>query len=366
MRHDTGFCVLGAGNGGCAMAGHLALEGFPVTLYSSSQDKLREIETHGLTLEGEIRGRARGIRLTDSPEEAVRSARVLMVVVPAFAHRIVAERLASYLRDEHVIVLNPGRTLGAVEFEHALRESGCWAQVTVAEAQSLLYASRIVGPGRVRVFSVKRKVEVASLPSWRAAEVARLLNRAWPQFVAAGNLLQTGLENIGAIFHPTPTILNLSRIDYGEPFDYYHDGISPVAAGLLTCMDQERLAVAEALGLRVRSAQEWLRDVYGSRGSDLYEAIRNTSAYNGIRAPAEVKTRYLLEDVPTGLVPISSLGRLVGVRTPLIDSVIELASRIAGQDFWTLGRTLENLGLDGMELEELYTYIHEGREGVSA
>lgn len=366
MRSHWGFCVVGAGNGGCAMAVDLALRGFPVTLYSSDKGKLDEIERLGLTVEGAIEGSVRCMKLTNSPEEAAELARVIMVVVPAFVHSAAAERFAPYLGDSHIVVLNPGRTLGAVEFEHVLRENGCLAQVVVAEAQSLLYASRIVGPGRVRVFSVKRRVEVAALPSWRTQEVVKVLNQAWPQFVAAGNLLETSLDNIGAILHPTPTILNVSRIEAGDPFDYYHEGVSPTVAHLLGCLDAERLAVARSLGVRARSLAKWLEDAYGSTGSDLYEAIRNTGAYSGIKAPREVKTRYILEDVPTGLVPMSALGKLSGVRTPLMDSVVELASHIVGQDFWTSGRTLENLGLNGMAPDDFSAYVREGREGASA
>ncbi|MEW6141465.1 MAG: NAD/NADP octopine/nopaline dehydrogenase family protein, partial [Thermodesulfobacteriota bacterium] len=271
MRSHWGFCVVGAGNGGCAMAVDLALRGFPVTLYSSDKGKLVEVERLGLTVEGAIEGAVRCMRLTNSPREAAEQARVIMVVVPAFMHSVAAERFAPYLEDGHVVVLNPGRTLGAVEFEHVLRENGCLAQVTVSEAQSLLYASRIVGPGRVRVFSVKRRVEVAALPSWRTQEVVKVLNQAWPQFVAADNLLETSLDNIGAILHPTPTILNVSRIEAGDPFDYYHEGVSPTVAHLLGCLDAERLAVARSLGVRVRSLAKWLEDAYGSTGSNLYE-----------------------------------------------------------------------------------------------
>ncbi len=366
MPDDRRFCVVGAGNGGCAMAAHLALLGFPVTLYSSSHAKLAEIDSLGLSAEGAVEGVVRPRDLTSSPLHAAASARMIMVVVPAFAHRTVAERFAPYLRDEHVVVLNPGRTLGAIEFAHALRERGCAAAVTVAETQSLLYASRLVGPGRVRVFSIKRRVDVAALPAWRTRDVVRLLNRAWPEFAAADSLLETGLDNIGAILHPTPTILNITRIESGESFEYYHEGVSPLVARVLDGLDAERLAVARSLGVRARSLVEWIGDAYGASGPTAYEAVVNTRAYQGIKAPSDPDTRYILEDVPTGLVPMSALGRLAGVSTPLMDAVIAIASRMADRDFRATGRTLENLGLDGMTPEELLTYVEEGKEGASA
>ncbi|MDI7247891.1 MAG: NAD/NADP octopine/nopaline dehydrogenase family protein [Bacillota bacterium] len=366
MRVETRFSVLGAGNGGQAMAAHLGVMGFPVTLYSGNSAKLSDIEqAGGLELEGQIQGITRDVNLTGSPRVAAAFADVLMVVVPAFAHRDIARILAPHLHEGHTVVLNPGRTLGAIEFDHTLRQHGCLAQVVVAEAQSLLYACRVLAPGKIRVFSVKMSVPVAALPAWRTVEVARRLRRAFPQFVAASDLLETGLDNIGAVFHPTPTILNLARIEQDESFDYYHEGISPAVARVLTRIDEERLKVARALGVAARTAREWLAEVYGSSGRDLHEAIRNTRAYEGIRAPAEVNTRYILEDVPTGLVPISSLGEMVDVPTPTMDAVIELASAITGQDFRASGRSLRNLGLDGMDVGDLHRFILEGREAVA-
>jgi opine dehydrogenase len=348
------------------MAGHLAVLGFPVMLYSRDRHKLEELETAGgLELDGEIQGFVSGVKLTSSPEEAAAFSDVLMVVVPAFAHGEVARTLAPHLRDGHIVVLNPGRTLGAIEFEHTLRQHGCLAQVVVAETQSLLYACRIVAPGKVRVFSIKRRVPVAALPAWRTVNVVRRLRRAFPQFVTASHILETGLDNIGAIFHPTPTILNLARIEQGSSFDYYHDGISPAVARVLARMDEERLTVARELGMVARSAREWLADTYGASGIDLHEAIMNTKAYKGIKAPGEVNTRYILEDVPTGLVPISSLGEMVDVPTPTMDAVIELASVITGQNFRASGRSLQNLGLDDLDVGELHRYILEGREAVA-
>ena len=41
------FCVLGAGHGGMAMAGHLALKGFTVHLYNRSPERLVPVQQSG-------------------------------------------------------------------------------------------------------------------------------------------------------------------------------------------------------------------------------------------------------------------------------------------------------------------------------
>jgi hypothetical protein len=55
--------------------------------------------------------------------------------------------------------------------------------------------------------------------------------------------------------------------------------------------------------------------------------------------------RYLTEDVPTGLVPLSSLGKYFKIPTPFIDSLIQLSGCLLGQDFYEQGRTIENVGV---------------------
>lgn len=345
------------------MAGYLSLAGFPVKLFNRSPKKLEDIRAHGgVTVQGEIQGFARLDIITCDPAEATLEADVLMVVIPASGHRALARFLAPHFRDGQVLVLNPGRTLGAVEFEYVLLENGCQANVIVAEAQTMLYASRSNGPAGVMVYGIKNCVPVAALPAWQTGRVVSLLNHAFPQFTAAKHVLQTGLDNVGAVLHPAPAILNLARIEAGQPFEFYRQGITPAVARLLEAIDYERLMVAGALGIKAMSTKQWLAEAYDAHGGSLHEAINNNDRYGGILAPASLPTRYLAEDVPMSLVPISSLGKLVGVLTPVIDSIITLASMAEGADYSREGRTLDRVGLGEMTVEEIYAYIEEGRD----
>lgn len=359
------FAVVGAGNGGLAMAGHLAQMGYGVRLYNRNAERLRPVRAAGgIRLEGALRGFGR-VNVAGDPETALAGADAVMVVVPASGHRQVARLLAPHLRDGQVIVLHPGRTLGAIEFAHALRTSGCEADVTVAEAQTLLYASRVVGPATVRVFQVKRRIPLAALPARRTPEVLERVRRALPMFEPATNVLQTGLENIGAVFHPGPALLNLARLEEGAPWEFYRQGITAGVARVLDAVDAERLEVARALGVEAAGARRWLEEAYGIDCSgDLSAAIRANPAYRGIPAPSGLDTRYLSEDVPTGLVPLASLGEFLEVPTPVINSLITLASLATGTDYRASGRTLERVGLGGMSVADIHAYVIEGREPV--
>lgn len=360
------FAVIGAGNGGLAIAGYLASCGYAVNLYNRSFDKIKELkDSREVTLQGAIQGKGFLNIVTDNIERAVEDANVIMVVVPASAHRAVAKNVAPYLKDGQIIILNPGRTGGALEFRNTIRETGVKAGVTVAEAQTLLYACRRVDGCTVNIFSVKEKVALAAIPATRTGKVIKIISKAFPQFVAARNVLETSFNNIGAIFHPAPTLLNSGRIETtGGDFQYYLEGISPTVARILEEMDRERVKVAQRLGVKAISAVKWLEQSYKAIDNSLYGAIQKTGAYKGIKAPSTVDNRYIFEDVPAGLVPISSIGKMLGIPTPTIDSIIQLASVAQNKDYWKLGRTVETLGLAGKTVKEIIRMVMEEEKGI--
>lgn len=355
------YAVLGAGHGGLAMAGHLGLMGFDVTLWNRNGHALYEAaQAGGIWVEGEAEGFG-PVRVCETVAEAVIGADLILVVVPASAHAEIARLCAPVLRDGDMVLLMPGRTGGAIEFSATLRRQGSLADVTVGEAQTFIYASRRVGPNRARIHGIKRQVLAAAMPAFRTHDLMEQIWPAFPQFLPVKWVLKTSLDNIGAIFHPAVVLLNTARIEStGGAFRHYADGITPSVAALLEQLDAERVAVARAMGVGALSAKEWLTDVYGVEAPTLYEAIQSTPAYNGVGAPPTLETRYIWEDVPTGLVPLSSLGDLLGVPTPTIDMVIDLANRVCGFDFRKNGRTLERLGLLGWSPEEIKRLALEG------
>jgi opine dehydrogenase len=367
MDTSTRFTVVGAGHGGKGMAAHLALMGFPVTLYNRTAENVAAIARRkGIELEsfdGGPRGFGRLARVTSFMGEALAEADIIMVVVPSSAHADVAQAAAPHLRDGQTIVLHPGRTLGALEFKHVLRARGCQADVTVAEAETLLYASRSDGPAQARIFSIKEAVPLAALPATRTAAVLDALRDAYPQFIDGGNVLQTGLNNMGAIFHPALTLLNAGRIeDTDGEFQFYVDGVTPSVARVLEVLDRERVTVAAALGIRARTALEWLKMAYNAGGEDLHEAIHNQVGYYGIQAPRTLTHRYITEDVPMSLVPIAGLGERYGVSVRAITSIVQLACIIHRTDYWRRGRAPAKLGLEHMSVSELTRYVNEGEE----
>ena len=357
--------VIGAGNGGSAIAAYMASCGEMVKLCDLFPQYLEGIQAAGgieLTLDGKTAHQPL-YTITDKVGLAIQDAELIMVVTPSFTHEMIAKACAPYLTDGQVVVLNPGRTGGALAFLSAIRQEGCTAEVTVAETQTLIYSCRKTGPASVEIYGVKKEVTVGAFPANRTEHVLELLNVCYPQFVAAKNCLETSLSNIGAMFHPAPVLLNIGRIETDpRGFKYYWEGISPSVAGLVEKMDAERLAVAAAYGIKILSAKQWLKQSYETYGDSLYELIQHNDAYGDISAPKTIDARYVTEDVPMSLVPISDLGALAGVPTPNIDAVIQLTGAIYNRDFRKEGRSAESLGLQGMTLEQVARYFEIGKK----
>ena len=158
--------VIGAGNGGQAIAGFLATQGYEVALYDIDTKKMDELRLlGGIQLEGRLSGFGKLACFTTDIAEAVKGAEIIMVTTIANAHKAVAQSIAPYMVDGQVIILNPGRTCGALVFKQALVEAGCKARFYLAEAQTLVYACRIVKNGTVNIIGVKDEVLLSALPS---------------------------------------------------------------------------------------------------------------------------------------------------------------------------------------------------------
>ena len=160
-----------------------------------------------------------------------------------------------------------------------------------------------------------------------------------PYFVISDTVLETSLTNVGMVLHCAPVLMNIGWIETSKvDFKYYYDGISPSVASFLEKIDAERQAVAKALGCEIESVADWLRRTYRCNGLNLYECIQDNDRYREIDAPPTIHCRYIFEDLPNGLVPIEALGRELGIKTPCISTIIDLAIMVMNQDYREIGR----------------------------
>jgi opine dehydrogenase len=357
------FAVIGAGNCGQAMAAHLTSLGFEVNLYNRSKGRIDAIKKGGgIKLRGILGGLWMPSKVTTNMKEAIEGVDIIMVVIPASGHKDIAKACTPYLKDGQTVILNPGRTFGALEFLNVIRKNRLKVRITIAETQTTIYTARLIKDGEVEVLALKNSVSIASIPANQIIKIIDALRDIYPQLVPAKNVLITSMDNIGAILHPTPTLFNVGWIEKTNAlFKHYYDAISPTVAKFLEKLDGERMEVAKALGVKAMSTRDWIYATYGVKADTLYNALQNNEKYSTIDALTTIQHRYIFEDIPTGLVPIASLGEMLGVDTPNIKLVIEQASSLLDVDFWKIGRTVEKLGLKGLSVDEITKLVEEGK-----
>lgn len=354
--------VIGAGNGGQAIAGYLGIKGFHVTLFDRDIRKIEVLRNlGGINLQGQLNGFGKVAVFTTEIDKAVVDADVVMITTIANAHQEIAERMAPHIKENQIIILNPGRTCGALVFDQALKKKGCDKRYYLAEAQTLVYACRIVENGTVNIIGIKDEVLLAALPAADTDYVLNKINPLYPCFKKTENVLRTSLENIGAMFHPCVCLFNAATIERQNEFWFYRDMTDQVA-GFIEKFDGERLAVGKAYGVDLLSVKEWIKFAYKDTvGDSLCDRMRNNPAYYDIKAPGTIFTRQLTEDIPTGVLPIMELGKAAGVDVTLHTSMVATIEALLNMDFHTDGRSLKNLGIEDKSKDEILNFITNGK-----
>ena len=358
----TRIAILGGGNAGRGLAGYMSLHGLDVALYNRTLENVRGIiDRGGLDVHGVIEGYAQIPLVTSNMARAIRNREILIVTAPAQAHGFFAHKMAPYLDDGQLVLLMPGRTGGALEFAHIIESNSNTPNILLGEAQTFSFVSRTTGISSVKVSKIKNLVRVSAFPASASQEFLKRLGNLPLTLELANDVMETGLNNVGAMLHPTPTILCAGLLESRRGgYNHYHDAISESVGRLIERMDAERVNVASQFSPYPMTLLEWLEDAYDAKGNSLRECIQSIDAYDGVGSPESLQHRYVLEDIPTGLVPISNLGDLCGVETPAIDAVIEMACQLYECDFRRTGRSLANMGLVGMNPQEVAEYVELG------
>ena len=355
------IAVIGAGNGGQSIAGYLALQGYATSLYDIDVQKMDILKQKGgIELTGRIEGFGKIDCITTDIAEAVKGATIVMVTTVANAHRAVAKSMAPYVEEGQVIILNPGRTCGALVFNQTLQTQGCTKRYYLGEAQTLVYACRVIENGKVNIIGVKDEVFLSGLPASDTDYILSKINPMYPCFVKTDNVLRTSLENIGAMFHPCVCLFNAATIERQDEFWFYRDMTEQVAR-FIEKFDKERLDVGKAYGVDLLSVTEWIKFAYkDTEGDTLCERMKSNPAYHDIKAPGTIFTRQLTEDIPTGVLPIMELGKAAGVDVPLLTSMVNTIEALLDMDLHTNGRSLKNLGLEGKSKDEILNFVTNG------
>ena len=356
--------IIGAGIGGVYLVAELGLAGHRLRLHDRDDTRLADIRARG-GVDVEPGGLAPVERATTELAAAVDGADTIVVATGGNAQETVARSLAPLLRDGQIILLIQGNTGGSLVVRRALDAAGCRATVDVAEMDNYPFSNWRLSPTRIRPIVNKRWLQIATFPGRRITAVFPRLAPLFPHAVAAPSVVCTGFTNANAMLHVANCVGNAGKIDRGESYRFYAEGVTPSVARLYQAINAERVAVATALGASVPTLEDWFDRVYGVRGADLTETCRllttnSDGPYQATGTPTSFEHKYITEDVPVGLMPMSALGAAAGVATPAIDALITLVGAMTGKDFSGDARTLDRMGLGGMGAAEIARFVERG------
>jgi opine dehydrogenase len=353
----TEVAVIGAGNGGLAAAADLAQRHHEVRLFNRSPEPIRALQAqNGIRASGMLsEGVTEIVLATTSLKEAVLGAEVVVVVLPVNAHSDIAAGLADCIDDEVPVVLNPGHMCGSLHMRRELERLG--RRVPIVEFGTLTYVSRSPEPGVVDVFLLADGVPYATVPT--DDDLARLADSLFPKGRRVENPMEAWLWDVNMILHPPGMILGATHIEStGGEFLYYVDGMTGSVESVMRALDDERLAIAHGYGVEVPAVEASMAtlgtaDMTAARAGRLGDAVRKGRANATIRAPLSLQHRYLHEDIAYGLVPLTALGDIASVPTPVAHALTTLAEIITGRVYSSEGLTRRKLGLENVDAKGL-------------
>ncbi|HEU0230253.1 MAG TPA: NAD/NADP octopine/nopaline dehydrogenase family protein [Burkholderiaceae bacterium] len=338
--------ILGAGAIAFGTAAYLARAGHDPMLWSPSGRRTRALAGGArLVARNAVEGEF-SPRVAASCAEAVAQAEVVMLALPGYGHKAVLDAAAPHLRVGQPVIISSHLSFGALYLSRLLAARGVKAPI-VAWGTTLTTGGQ---PSLTEAFvsTVRQKVDMATLPHSYADEGLALCTALFgDHFVAREGLLAIALSNLNPQNHLGIAMLNLTRMERGEEWNQSQN-VTPAVGRLIESLDAERLAIAEAFSLSVKTVRQHFslsfhvpEDSVSAMNQDMFRR-----GHSGL-GPKTADSRYVLEDVPFGLVPTARLGRLAGRPAPLHEAGIALFSAAYGRDF-----PAENNLLPGLDLPE--------------
>jgi opine dehydrogenase len=370
------LAVLGAGNAGCSLAGEASLLGFDVSLAELPQFKANlkaPLKKGGIEVTGELHtGFAKIDEITLNIGEAIEGRDLIFITTPAFGHEAFTKACLPYLNDGQCLVYIS--YFAALRMAKLLKDLSVHAKVTLAETSSFVYACDRVGTGgaffmeryqddaRVVIKREKSELPFAAFPAKNTPRALRKVKEVLPSVTEAKNVLETSIQNVNTVSHPAGVLMNAGWIEHtGGKFSFYLEGQTPAIQRVAKALDGERTALAGALGLDQTSEEEWDTRMYAKYKDKKTGQVFQEKYYKGVYdAPPSLNHRYLTEDITYGLVPMSSLAKVAGTKTPTFDSIITLASIANQVDYWSEGITLDKLGLHAMSVGQIIEFAEQG------
>jgi opine dehydrogenase len=284
--------------------------------------------------------------VADDVRQLARDAQVLLLALPNNGHRPVIDRLLPHLRDGQTVIVSAMNSLSALYlFEQAAARG---VAITVASFGTTVFATRRTGDTQARINAKRLSLGVATLPRNDAGKAMALCRELFGEvFTPHAHCLETMLTNTNPVAHGPLALFNWTRIERAENWPQYHY-MTPQVAEVILRLDAERLALAQAFGVQVRTIEEHFAASFGTTSATLADIAAELHAKRGgPPGPTDTATRYLSEDIPFGLAFALVLGEIAGVPMDATRTVVSAASLLMGRDLAAENDLVQPLHLRG-------------------
>lgn len=397
---DKPIAVLGGGAVGKTCAADCKLAGREVRLYSRSKESLLNVDKTGILLDGvqhnlygfERSGRAYLDIVSNDMAEVVRGAGLIIIGIPAHAHEYYLKTLIPLLEDGQVIHIFTDN-YASLLLRKYMKEMHCEKDVIVGGWGSAPYGTRIETIGGFKMPHVGAKYRAITLrgASMPMCDIEEFIEstKYLPCMdsitmgdgpVKGDTVLDIGFSNVNPVIHVPASILGVSSMEnwslvYGnapDSYSMYSHGLCPSIAKVQYNFYEEEKALAGAIGIAIPkyeyemffSRRTILTQEYmglNEEGKDNVVFPLDKPCEEGNTGPNDINHRYFTEDIPVGCKIYHDLGVKFGVPTPIIDSMIILGGAMHGVDYFNESKySLEYLGIDKFNKDELLTYLNHG------
>lgn len=351
--------ILGAGAIAYSTAALLAKAGHETVLWSPSGKRTVDLAAdHPLVATGAITGSYRP-RIASSCGEAIAEADVVVFALSGNGHKLAFDAAAPHIRDGQPLIISSHLSFGALYLNKCLAARGVRAPI-IALATTVS-TGRQLSSTTVHVGTIRQKVDMATLPASAIDEGQVLCARLFgDRFVKRDGLLAIALSNVNSQNHLGIALLNLTRMEHGEEWSQ-SGSITPTVGRVIEALDSERLAIARAFDLQVGTVHEHISRSYNLPLGSVTEMNQERHRQGlGVSGPKTVDSRYVLEDVPFGLLPTVLLGQLTGNEATLHESGMAILSAAYGRNFAEENDILPELDLKRISVPELQRLARVG------
>ncbi|MBN1180247.1 MAG: NAD/NADP octopine/nopaline dehydrogenase family protein [Anaerolineae bacterium] len=368
MKTWPNVTICGCGSGGMAMAADLSLMGCRVNLYevpafAHTLDPIRAnggIHLTGRTFSGKT-GLAVLNCITSDAEEALEGSDLVFINVPAMAIAPFLEQLAPHFNEGQVVVVTTGYW-ATLRHRDVLEMSGAFDRYVFAEMCIMPYLSAKIGPASVDIGNYKRALYISAWPAaGNDAAIARV-RQVYPQTRLCKNVLELNFRPGNPGVHAQITIPKAAFFFERAQIFHFYGEVSLCGSKLTDAHDVERMAVAAAYDCQTDTWPADCGEIYELEGDSLYEqhgapTDPHAQKWNHI---SEVE-RLLVEDICYSFLPMEELAAVVGIKTPVMTAMTEILAVFTGYDYRADGLTLADLGLDGLDRDQIIEFVTTGR-----